>query len=100
MMAPANALDPVVPLYNLLDLKKVEDNNVAFALYEVVQVVKAHIPVPKQTSVSYKCFFTYLVLRYRCCLYNYFIVNMLFTNSFIYLFYTFHQLTDAMVSSL
>jgi hypothetical protein len=51
---PAN----VNPLYNLPDLKLAINDDVAISIYEIVINVNAHIPVPKQDTVSF-VFFTF-----------------------------------------
>ena len=56
MIAPANVAPPPIPAYNLPDLKRVEDNQTALELYQIVEAVQAHIPVPKQDTVSFFCF--------------------------------------------
>jgi hypothetical protein len=38
----------VIPTYNLADLKWVEHNQITNVEYEIVQAVKAHIPVPRK----------------------------------------------------
>ena len=53
-MTPAN----VNPLYNLPDLKLAINDDVAISIYEIVINVNAHIPVPKQDTVSF-VFFTF-----------------------------------------
>ncbi len=52
MIAPANVAPPPAPIYNLPDLKRVEDDQTALEIYQIVEAVKAHIPVPKQDTVS------------------------------------------------
>jgi hypothetical protein len=52
MIAPANVAPPSVPIYNLLDLKQQADDQIALELYQIVEAVQAHIPVPKQDTVS------------------------------------------------
>ncbi len=51
MNASANAAPPIVPTYNMLDLKHIEDNEIALELYEIVEAVQAHILVPNQDTV-------------------------------------------------
>jgi hypothetical protein len=46
MIASTSTNTHVPPIYNLPDLKKVEDDEIALALYEVVLATKAHIPMP------------------------------------------------------
>ncbi len=58
MMASNNTTNNLVPIYNLPDLKKVEDDEIAFKIYEIVLGTKAHIPVPKQETVSYFCLYS------------------------------------------
>ncbi len=53
MIAPANVAPSPVPSYNLPDLKHAKDNQTALELYQTAEAVQAHIPVPKQDSVSY-----------------------------------------------
>jgi hypothetical protein len=55
MMASTNTTNNLVPIYNLPHLKKVEDDEIAFAIYEIVLGTKAHTPVPKQETVFF-CF--------------------------------------------
>ena len=50
---PAN----VNPLYNLPDLKLTINDDVAISIYEIVINVNAHIPVPKQDTVSFVFFY-------------------------------------------
>jgi hypothetical protein len=57
MMASTNTTNNLVPIYNLPDLKKVEDDEITFAIYDIVLGTKAHIPVPKQETVSFCCFY-------------------------------------------
>ncbi len=52
MIAPANVAPPPVAIYNLPDLKQQADDQIALELYQIVEAVQAHIPVPKQDSVS------------------------------------------------
>jgi hypothetical protein len=53
-----NTTNNLVPIYNLPDLKKVyDDDEIAFTIYEIVLGTKAHIPVPKQETVSYFCLY-------------------------------------------
>jgi hypothetical protein len=47
MITPANDAPPPIPAYNLLDLK-----------YQIVEAVQAHIPVPKQDTVSFLLLFS------------------------------------------
>ena len=61
MIAPANTNLSPAATYNLPDLKWVEDNLIALELYQIVESVQAHIPVPKQELVS---------LLYLCCFYR------------------------------
>ena len=50
MMASNKTINNLVPVYNLPDLKKVEDDEIAFTIYEITLGTKAHIPVPKQET--------------------------------------------------
>ncbi len=52
MIALANVAPPPVPLCNLPDLKLHPDDKNALELYQIVEAVQAHIPVPKQDMVS------------------------------------------------
>jgi hypothetical protein len=47
----------VNPIYNPPDLKLADNDDVAISIYEIVINVNAHIPVPKQESVSVFPFF-------------------------------------------
>jgi hypothetical protein len=42
MMAPNNTTVSTAPIYNLPDLKKVDDDEIAYAIYEIVLATKAH----------------------------------------------------------
>jgi hypothetical protein len=53
MMASNKTINNLVPVYNLPDLKKVEDDEIAFTIYEITLGTKAHIPVPKQETVYF-----------------------------------------------
>ena len=53
MIAPASAAPPPAPICNLPDLKRVEDNQTALELYQIVEAVQAHILVLKQDTVSF-----------------------------------------------
>ncbi len=64
MIAPANVAPPPIPAYNLPDLKRVKDNQTTLELYQIVEAVQAHIPVPKQDTVSF--FFFFLLHRLHC----------------------------------
>jgi len=66
MIAPANVAPPPIPAYNLPDLKRVEDNQTALELYQIVEAVQAHIPVPKQDTVSFFLLFFFLLHRLHC----------------------------------
>jgi hypothetical protein len=52
MIASVNVAPPPVPIYNLPDLKRHIDDQTAFELYQIVEAAQAHIPVPKQDTVS------------------------------------------------
>jgi hypothetical protein len=52
-MAPTNSNTHVPPIYNVPDLKKVEDNENYLAIYEIILATKAHIPVRKQKMDSF-----------------------------------------------
>jgi hypothetical protein len=43
----------VNPVYNPPDLKLVTNDDEAISIYEIVINVNAHIPIPKQESVSF-----------------------------------------------
>ncbi len=53
-MNVAPALEaPAVAVYNLPDLKPVKDDQITLEVYQIVEFVQVHIPVPKQDTVSY-----------------------------------------------
>ncbi len=65
MIAPANVAPPPVAIYNLPDLKRHVDDQIAFELYQIVESVEAHIPVPKQDTVSLLLIIHYWFRRSR-----------------------------------
>jgi hypothetical protein len=53
MMAPTNSNSHVPPIYNLPYLKKIENDEIALTIYEIIPGTKAHIPVPQQETVFF-----------------------------------------------
>jgi len=53
VMVPTNSNTSVLPIHNVPHAKKVEDDEIALAIYEIVLATKAHIPVPEHEMVSY-----------------------------------------------
>jgi hypothetical protein len=44
---------PAIAAYNLPDLNCVKDDQIMLQLYQMVEFVPMHIPVPKRGAVSY-----------------------------------------------